>query len=165
MREIEFRGKCVTGSKYAGQWVYGGYVESEERENKSEGLIVNYFGGGVTSTCHVLTDTVGQFTGCKDKNGKKIYEGDILRSDLYPYHDDGEDNYLGIVFFDDTEKKWQIMKFVTVNCDRAGISNFLNTGFDEYEGELNQFEVIGNIYDTHGLFRNSDEAIIGWFKS
>lgn len=78
-RKILFRGKCVSDSKYAGEWVTGGYVPlSEDITPNKEGLIMRFLGGNTTITYHVDPDTVGQFTNMKDKHGNKVFEGDIV---------------------------------------------------------------------------------------
>ena len=72
MREIKFRGR-----KPNGEWLYGDLVHNVG-VGASTALIFPEEAHDSWDRYIVLTDTIGQFTGLHDKNGKEIYEGDIL---------------------------------------------------------------------------------------
>ena len=98
-------------------------------------------------------ETLCQYTGLCDKNGKKIFEGDILRGFQYPFCYDGEYNYYAEIIF--------------VNCSFMTYThkNPLSyvVGISDGNTELMEcwvsedWEVIGNIYDNPELLEDENE--------
>lgn len=82
-----------------------------------------------------------QYTGLTDKNGKEIYEGDVVTSQFYPFQDEGRYNYHGVIEWDDEYACYIVVKRL-VNSDKRGISDGVADNYDT----IYEFEVIGNIY-------------------
>ena len=95
-------------------------------------------------------NTVCQYTGLTDKNGKKIFEGDILRGFQYPFCYDGEYNYYAEIIF----ANCSFMTYTHKNplSYVVGISDG-NTELMVSE----DWEVIGNIYDNPELLEDENE--------
>ena len=126
MREILFRGK----RKVNEEWVHGFLFVSRKGEYKIKWYDPEY---GSAKTSEVYPETVGQLvSGISDKNGKKIFEGDVLEGAYFTAEDDG----YGVVSFDDG----------AFEISGNGISG---TFHENYYGK--EFEVIGNIHDNPEL--------------
>jgi uncharacterized phage protein (TIGR01671 family) len=118
MREIVFRGKRVDMNK----WVYG-YIFITEKANPLKGTTSWIF--NESGKYKVRPETVGQFTGLTDKNGKMIFEGDIVSYEDVNGIEDGIGNVLfdvfygaWIVFVNDYEEN--LLADVAYNCEIIG---------------------------------------------
>lgn len=135
MREILFRGKQVDN----GEWIQGFLSKSRNIKEKPAllKLCIDYEEKGVMLSCIVNPETVGQYTGITDKNGVKIFEGDIIKH--YNRKDD--------LTFDTGRVFW-----------KEKHARFLRTSECETTYTLNEdmsypYEVIGNIYDNPELLK------------
>lgn len=137
MKTIKFRAKSEQG-----EWIVGHYVG---KPSMNEVYIlpfqyVNYDNGYIDdSECYYcIADTIGQFTGLYDKNGKEIYEGDILRW--------GANNRLYVVTFDSG------MFYASVEeCNEGMLGGFpLHRLTVSEDGEC---VIVGNIHDNHELLK------------
>lgn len=128
MREILFRGK----RKLDNSWIFGS-LHIEKFIDDEENLCCEI------CQCDVHPETVGQFTGLTDINGKKIFEGDIIKTKEY-----GKKGKNGVNFndFDIFEIVYSSGAFKANNESRL---------FNLLSGR--RYEVIGNIYDNPELLK------------
>lgn len=143
MRTIKFKGKSVD----SGEWIEGYYYKEcdntyiiEDRQKKS---MLNR-----NEAVLIAPSTVCQFTGFFDKNGKDIYEGDVLRSDIYPFsciEDNKYDNYYGMIEWNEEEASFYIVAIKNPKSSVRGISDGISDFISQKA--MQDFEVVGSVHD------------------
>lgn len=125
IRKIVFRGKRTD----TGEWVYGSLLQWKDgdaticaNESENNNVLIKH---------DVNSDTVGQYTGKKDRNEKEIYEGDIIGGS------NGSINGY----------EWPFKLLIKWNDERCEF----NTPAWGYMDSTHYYNVIGNIHDNPGL--------------
>lgn len=145
-REIKFRGK----NRGTGEWIYGGFIPADY-SYWQEPSIAN-----LNRRFVIIPETLGQFTGYKDKEGREIYEGDIL--------EDMSENTV-------TYKRLRmIVRFGEFNALEAGLLNpgfFVEIPEDKdtsiwskslmYWLDGDGVRVIGNVFDNPELLEAKND--------
>ena len=145
MREILFRGKRLDGCS----WIEGYYVE----QYKAQMIYIPNVEVYGDEYYHVIPETVGQYIGLTDKNGKKIFEGDIIQ------------------FGEDEEYDWEfnigVVKFGEGTFD-SGIYRYTGFFYEDKKGNIDhnalynweedweKCKVIGNVWDNPELLKENE---------
>ena len=148
MRTIKFKAK-----NRVCEWVKGDllqYLNGSVYIGENEGPWTDdgFHDSDYTNVEIVDPDTVCQFTGFHDKNGKEIYEGDVLRSDTYPFsciEDNDIDNYYEIIGWSDEAASFCMVAAKNPKSSVRGVSDGIADGISQKK--MQDFEVIGNIHD------------------
>ncbi len=157
----KFRGKRIDN----GEWVYGNLIYSSDAckeyetliipQKNADGFTTDYASNGENKESYgfdnwfcVVPETVGQYTGLKDKNGKEIYEGDIVTYENFSHA------VYGAIAFGKIE--------VTAGGHQGFYIEWQNNGENKWREWWRQdiynwnkdVEVIGNIHENKELLQN-----------
>ena len=139
MRKIKFKAK----DQYNGDWIYG--YPLQDSDIRDRWYIMHNYSDGII----IDAKTISQFTGLTDKNGKEIYEGDILLSQ-------GQNKkFIQVVEFHNTDKTcgrgWVGINHVQIELiNGEEIKNKISDRFSYFSFPCS-CEIIGNIHDNPEL--------------
>ena len=150
--EILFRGQTrrkgekvrLNGEPIDSNWVYGGIFPT-----KGDRALIYQFEPKIEKF-PVYADTVGMYTGLTDRNGTRVFEGDIVRfqfdNDDCPFPNKRTEKHIGRVF-------WQNFRSCFAIAMGKGGGDEINNDLWKYVQNGNRVEVIGNIHDNPELLR------------
>ena len=137
MREIKFRAIPLFGESF----VFGSLI-IEPNERGEDTYIIRRYENGSVCYFEVKKETIGQYTGLKDKNSVEIYEGDIVSFTLFDCFDN-DMQHIGKILFNNGA-------FYIEYMDKCELYNSLLCYVISQDDE---FEVIGNIYENSDVLK------------
>lgn len=151
MREIKFRGKNLKTK----EWVYGDLLQWNDGETAIgvHGQFIDdgyHFNENYDKTPYVDETTVGQYTGLKDKNGKEIYEGDLIKAP--------SGRIYAVIFSTwKHEEKREFLKIIDI-YEHTGWCISLDgvNPCELLDSEVCQGSVIGSVYDNPELLKGGN---------
>jgi hypothetical protein len=159
MRETLFRGKRSD----TGEWAYGGILRYGEEAGEHSYIITGIFNRGFSPRfIEVAPGTDGQYTGLKDRNGARIFEGDIVRyceSEEYGImeeRDEKEEGEPAPGYWSKGVVEWQGERGRP--CFDLKFHPFENNALIIIFDEDYAVEVIGNIHDSPELANSDDKG-------
>lgn len=146
MRTIKFKAKSMKD----GEWIVGDLVHA------LNDICINPEHGFKKQQRYLIAvdpDTVCQFTGLHDKNGKEIYEGDVLRSDEFPFSFINEqkkslDLRFGSIVWDEDKCKFSMLCHTNKKHELKVDKCFEGAIYNINQLWCRKFEVVGNVYET-----------------
>ena len=139
MREIKFRGKGVNG-----EWSFGNLTILKRKVGRVEAGCYISNAMGMPFAYLVRPETIGQYTGLKDKDGREIYEGDVIRTEVKKFAQLG-------VQFSKIEYMGSELAAKYIKSDPVELHHF-TIGDGIHSMWWNTLsKVIGNIYDNPEL--------------
>ena len=140
MREILFRGKRVDN----GEWFFGN-LDLRQFGGSFYACIIHQLSMWKTTKFEVIPETVGEYTGLTDKNGKKIFEGDILQDKF------------GQIKIVDYSDEWGAFRTCFVRALNEEGKIVATVGGASFVGTIwRKYEVIGNIHDNPELLEERE---------
>lgn len=137
-----------------GEWVQGSLVYDNRDEMYRIIIDIHYSTGTCLTTDNapkVDASTICQCTGLKDKNGKLIWENDVVKKHFYSIYDDcvNSEEYIGVVKLKDFS--WVVDSFKGEYKCAIPIFEVMS-----YSEDVKHFEVIGNIFDNKELLEREE---------
>lgn len=142
MREIRFRGKRID----IGRWVEGSYLKMFHGLHMDGNHYIHFIVDTKGIRYEVYPETIGQYTGLHDRNGREIYEGDVLFHRWNSGYDMQEETI--------SEVKWRKGAFIVDDKKRSDWLLSIHASAERWAS----VEVIGNAWEDGDLLNDREGA-------